>query len=202
MLGSVLFMMREILVSRVRIKTLELFLEKGAPEFFHVREITRRVGTEINAVRRELDRLVRAGFLRREPRGNRVYFRVRREFPLFDDLLSMVAKETGLGCALLNSLGQLGNVKLIILSKLFHLGRTSKPTEVDLFILGKIDFSVLDKIIKAEEKKLSQEINYTVLTEEEFDFRKKRKDNFITNLLLEPRLVLYGNEEKYLKLTV
>lgn len=196
-------MLSDILVSGVRVKILKLFLRQRAPEFLHIREITRQVDTEINAVRRELQRLAKVGFLKREPRGNRVYFRVRREFNLFGDLLSLVAKETGLGKKLLDNLAQLGNIKFVLLSKLFYLGRVSKPVEVDLLIVGKIsDLPTLTKIIKEEEKELNQEINYTVLTDDEFEFRRKRKDNFIASIFLEPRLIIYGNDEKYGRLSL
>ena len=46
--------LNEIFVSKVRVKIFKLFLRKGAPEFLHIREVTRQVGAEINAVRREL----------------------------------------------------------------------------------------------------------------------------------------------------
>jgi len=195
-------MLSDILVSVVRVKILKLFLQRGAPEFFHIREITRKVDTEINAVRRELSRLTKVGLLKREPRGNRVYFRLRSDSSLFSDLLPMVAKETGLGEKLLSRVPDLGNIKLIFISKPFYSGRLSKSTEVDLFVLGKVDLTVLDKIVKEEEARIGQEINYTVLTEEEFEFLKKRKDNLIVNILLEPRLVIYGSEEKYTKMRV
>lgn len=195
-------MLSDILVSVVRVRIIKLFLQKGASEFFHIREITRQVGTEINAVRRELDRLTKVGFLKREPRGNRVYFRIKSDSSLFSDLQSMVAKETGLGEKLLSNISGLGNIKLIFISKPFYSGRLSKSTEVDLFVLGRVDLTVLDKIVKGEESRIGQEINYTVLTEEEFEFLKKRRDNLIINILLEPRLVIYGNEEKYTKLRV
>ncbi len=195
-------MLSDILVSEVRVKILKLFLQKGAPEFFHIREITRQVGTEINAVRRELDRLTKVGLLKREPRGNRVYLRRRSDSSLFSDLQSMVAKETGLGGRLLGRISDLGSIKLIFISKPFYSGRLSKSTEVDLFVLGRVDLTVLDKIVKEEEGRIGQEINYTVLTEEEFEFLKKRKDNLIVNILLEPRLIIYGSEEKYTKLRV
>lgn len=195
-------MLKDLLVSGVRVKILRLFFKKGAPEFLHIRDITRQVGTEINAVRRELLRLTRAGLLKREPRGNRVYFRLRREYIFFDDLLSQVAKETGLGGELRAESDRLGNLKLILMSKLFYGGRVSKSTEVDLLILGKVDLPALEKLIREEEKRIGHEINYTVLTEDEFEFRKKRKDPFIANILLEPRLVIFGNEEKYVRLAV
>lgn len=191
----------DIFVSEVRVKILRLFLSRGASEFFHIRDVTRRVGSEINAVRRELDRLAKSGFLKREPRGNRVYYRVRRDYIYYNDLLSLIAKETGLGQRLLESLSSMGNVKLIILSKLFYLGRASKKNEVDLFLIGKINLDVLGQVIREEEKAIRQEINYTVLTEEEFNFRKRRNESFIINLFLEPWLIIFGNEEKYLTMS-
>lgn len=194
-------MLTDLFISEVRVKILKLFFAQGAPEFFHIRDLTRRVGTEINAVRRELLRLTKSGLLRREPRGNRVYFRLRREYLFFDELLSMAAKETGFSGRLIENLSLLGNAKIIFVSRLFYLGRISKPTEIDLFLLGKIDLNVLGKIIKEEEGRLGREVNYTVFTEEEFEFRKKRKDVFVASLLVEPRLVIHGNEERYLKFT-
>ena len=72
-------MLIDILISKVRVKILELFL--GNPgQSYHVREIVRRVGEEINAVRRELARLEMTGFLQSEWRANRRYYSVKRDF--------------------------------------------------------------------------------------------------------------------------
>ena len=49
-------MLIDILISKVRVKILELFLA-NPDSIYHVREIVRRVAEEINAVRRELARL-------------------------------------------------------------------------------------------------------------------------------------------------
>ena len=49
-------MLRDLIVSKVRIKLLQTFL--GNPkEIFYVRQLVRAVGEEINAVRRELARM-------------------------------------------------------------------------------------------------------------------------------------------------
>ena len=48
-----------------------------------------------------------------------------------------------------------------------------KPTDVDLIIVGTIVLPELALLIRDEEKRLGREINYTVMTEEEFLFRKK-----------------------------
>lgn len=189
-------MLSDLLVSEVRVKILKLFFDSGAPEFYHVREIARKVGTEINAVRRELSRLLGAGVLKKEPRGNRLYYRLREANPFFTDLYNWVNKETGLSQKILNNLDSLGNLKLALMMKPFLRGRHSDAHEVDLLLVGKVNLEKLSQLVKDEEQKLGREINYAVLTEEEFEFRKKRKDPFVINLLLSPPLLVYGDETK------
>lgn len=190
-------MLNDLLVSEVRVKILKLFFDSGALEFYHVREIARKIGTEINAVRRELSRLSRAGVVKKEPRGNRLYYRLREANPFYSDLYNLVNKESGLSRKILDNLDSLGNVKLAILMKPFLWGRAGSTSEVDLLVVGKINLEKLSQVVKDEEKLLSREINYAVLTEEEFEFRKRRKDPFVTNMLLTPRLLVYGDEERY-----
>ena len=67
----------DIITSKVRIKILELFLA-DLEEMYHVRGIVRETKEEINAVRRELQRLEKAGILKKEPRGNRLYYWLRK----------------------------------------------------------------------------------------------------------------------------
>ena len=92
----------DIITSKVRIKILELFLSDIA-EMYHVRGIVRKTNEEINAVRRELGRLEKAGVLKKEARGNRLYYFLRDSYPFYGDLLSMVAKTTGLGREIIDS---------------------------------------------------------------------------------------------------
>jgi hypothetical protein len=46
-------LLEDLIISRVRVKVLTLFLSHPGT-IFHVRDIVRKVGEEINAVRREL----------------------------------------------------------------------------------------------------------------------------------------------------
>lgn len=195
-------MLSDILVSEVRVNILKLFFASGALDFYHVREITRRVGTEINAVRRELLRLTKAGILKKEPRGNRVYYRVRELSPFIPDLFALVNKDTGLGKNLIDDLDKLGIIKLIILSKLYLSGRIGSQNDIDLLIVGKPNQEKLGKIVKEEETRTKREINYSIFSEDEFEFRKKRKDPFLLNILLQPRIVIFGDENKYCQVKI
>lgn len=191
-------MLEDLFVSKVRVGIISLLLRN--PDVpYHVREITRQVGTEINAVRRELKNLTRLGFLKREPRGNRVYFEVKKDFPLYEEFVSLIFKETGFGRKILESLPSLGKVRWAFVSRDFAKGAKITPGMVDIFLVGDVNLTFLEKLVKEEETRRGGEINYTVFSEEEFKSRQKRNDPFLERNLRYPRLTLVGSEERFLK---
>jgi DNA-binding transcriptional ArsR family regulator len=187
----------DFITSRVRIKLLQTFLSQPQ-EMFYVRELTRLVDEEINAVRRELSRMQNAGMVQAEKRGNRLYYQFRPNYPFFTELLSLVTKTTPVGRSIINNRSKLGFVKYAFVSQRLVRGLPRQENELDIVIIGKVIMPQLDQIVKKLEKKLETEINYSSMTEEEFKYRKNRKDPFITDVLLHPHIMLIGSENKLL----
>lgn len=184
-----------IITSKVRIKILELFYS-NLKEIYHVRGIVREISEEINAVRRELAKLENDGVLRKEPRGNRIYYSVRREYSLFGDLVSIVAKTKGLGASIIENRNKIGKVSFVMFSGRLVEGKDRKSDDdVDILVVGEVVLPELATIIRTEESKRSREINYTVMGRDEFDFRKKRRDPFLLGILSGSRFMIIGNEE-------
>ena len=192
-------MLIDLLISKVRVKVLELFL--GDPEkTYHVRDIVRRVSEEINAVRRELARLEKVGLLASEWRANRRYYFVKKDFIFYSELLSVINKGVGLGGAILKNRAKLGKIKYAMLSGAFVRGKPYNQNDVDVFIVGTIVLPELGALVREEETRRSREINFTPMTEEEFNFRKSRRDPFVIGILAKPRVMLLGDEEEMVKL--
>jgi len=190
-------MLSDLITSKSRIKLLNVLLAEPS-EMYHVREFVRRTGDEINAVRRELLFLEKRGILVREPRANRVYYSLSKIYPFYFDLLRMGTKIAGLGAAILKNRVKIGKIKYAMFSGRFARRIEKKPTDVDLIIVGTIVLPELALLIRDEEKRLRREINYTVMTEEEFLFRKKKRDPFILSVLTGSRVMLFGDEESML----
>lgn len=189
--------MEELFVSRVRVKILQLFL--SAPEeLLHVREIVRRVDEEINAVRRELARMEKYGMVTSEWRANRRLYRFKKDYIYFRELLGLVAKSTGLGGNIVKAKGRLGKVKYAFLSIRFLRGLPASSENVDLLIVGQVILPELQVVIADEQAKREAEINYSYMDEAEFDFRVKRRDPFILRVLLQPKIMLIGDESELL----
>ncbi|MBI2620841.1 winged helix-turn-helix transcriptional regulator [candidate division WWE3 bacterium] len=189
-------MLKDLFVSEVRVRLFKVFLVNPSKPL-HVRALVRQVGTEINAIRRELQRLVDAGVLRKRPSGNRVYYNVNTSSQYYPELLSLVAKEEGLGAEIIKRSKELGDIEYAVLARGFSRGREYNVLDVDLFIVGSVNLDVLNVVVSKTQEELKREINYSVMGEEEFLFRKRRNDAFINKVLSQSRTMLIGDEELF-----
>ncbi len=190
-------MFEDLITSKARVKVLRVFLENPT-EMYHVRELVRRTSDEINAVRRELSFLEKKGILNREPRANRVYYSLSKNYSFYFDLLKLGAKSLGLGAAILKNRARMGKIKYAALSGKFVRRMPKNPEDIDVLVVGTVVLPELALLIREEEKRINSEINYTVMAEEEFDFRKKRRDPFILSILLGSKVMVIGDEESML----
>lgn len=187
--------LNDIITSKVRIKVLQLFFSNPT-EMYHVRGVVRETKEEINAVRRELDRLEKAGILKNEARGNRLYYWVRPDYPYFGDLVSLIAKNTGLGAEIIGNRSKIGKITFVMFSgRLVRKKLRKKEDQIDILMVGDVVLPELAAIIRKEESARGKEINYTVMSREEFDFRKKRRDPFLLGILAGSRVMIIGDEE-------
>ena len=190
-------MFSDLITSKTRVKLLNIFLTQP-DEMYHVRECVRKANEEINAVRRELLLLEKKGVLKKEPRANRVYYSLSKEYPFYFDLLKVGAKTIGLGHEILKNKAKLGKIKFVMFAGRFIRRIKNSPEEVDLIIVGTVVLPELSILVRNEEARLGTEINYTAMTEEEFKFRKQRNDPFLLGILLGSRVMVVGDEEAML----
>jgi len=166
-------------------------------ERYHVRDITRQISEEINAVRRELSRLYKVKLLGREKRGNRVYYFLKKNFIFYPEMFRMLIKEFGIGEEFSKKSVDLSKVKYIGVASEWYSNRERAHSEVDLLIIGSLPLKLLSEIISKYETKVKKEINYTLLSEEEFNSMKQTKAPFLTKFLKQDIIVLFGDREKF-----
>lgn len=191
-------MLDHIIPSKTRRKILELFYQKPQ-ESFYLRRIVREVNEEVNAVKRELDILSEAKVLLKEKRLNKVFFNLNKNWRFYDEFLRIFAKTNQLSNLIYENLPKIGKVKYIALSMKYVKKILIKSDEVYLLFVGTIVIPEVQPLIGQVEKEFGQEINYTVMTEEEFIFRKKNNDPFIWRFLKQPKIMLIGREDEFLR---
>ena len=184
--------------SKTRVKLLHLFLNNPEKSFY-VREITRMIDEQINSVRRELANMVSVGIVQQDAIDNKLYYRVNDDYPYIKPLAAIFSDkntEGGAGAAggvsWKDSLGRMRGLKLAIISGKLVVGSSSA---VDLLLVGDDMSAVTIKnLVKKIEKDRKIEINYAVISYDDFYYRMSVKDRFIMDIVRNKHSVLVDAE--------
>lgn len=196
-------MIEQLFGSKTRVKLLQLFYSNPNRSFY-VREITRKIDEQINSVRRELANLLSIGIISSDNTNNRLYYEVNQAYDFYDPLLAIFGQPgTGSKPAKKVEKGKtsasdspgterekikaLGNVDVALYTGQFTRDETSG---IDLLVAGDINQHALQKFIKELEAQEGKEIRYTVMTAQEFEYRRQIKDKFIDTVLGSKKQVL------------
>jgi len=184
-----------LFVSRVRIKLLN-YLFRNAVNPVHLRGAVRDLDEEINAVRRELMRMEEIKLVNADVRGNRKYYLLNPKAPFKEELRNLVFKSTGLGAEIIEESIRLGDIKFAFLGANFLAGGEPATDKVDLVIIGEPNMQALHALISKIEQDSNRQINYAVLKTSEFESAKKRRDAFVTSLIVQTKAVLIGDPDE------
>ncbi len=184
-------MLERLITSTARVRLLELFLLNPDRKMY-IREIARFTGLNLNAVRRELTNLEEFGLLASSTSGNTKTYAVNKENPILQELTMIVLKTEGVGKVLKENIESLGQIRCAFLYGSFAKNAARIDSDVDLFLIGKVDEDALEPLIRRSEERLQRDVNYVIFTVEEFKRRREQNDPFVSNVLAEPRIILIG----------
>jgi predicted nucleotidyltransferase len=161
----------------------------------------RHIGGAVGAAQRELELLTASGLVRREVRGNQVYFQANQEAAIFPELQALFAKTVGLVDILRQSLMPLADR----LCAAFVFGSAARgelhaSSDVDLLVIGDATFGDVITAIQGVEKRLGRDVNPTVYSEDEFRAKVLAKHHFLTTVLTEPKMLVVGSAAELIEL--
>jgi len=187
-------MLSKLFGSDARVKILNIFLTKPDGQYY-LRQLARDLDLQVNSVRRELLNLEQLGLIipvvSDTKSKEKKYYAVSRDFLLFNEIKSLFIK-----AQLLSTKEFTENVQKICTPKLFILtgfftGNTE--TKTDLLLVGKVNKEKLLKLIKEYEESINREINYTIMDEKEFVYRRELFDVFLHKIMDGKKLVITDN---------
>lgn len=185
--------LKQIIAAQTRREIITIYInQKGLK--LHLRQISRVINKQVNAVSRELHNLLRIGFLKVEREGKKKLFILDENFYLLDEFERMIYKTTGLGAQIYENLNNLGKIDLVIMTENYITNSHKEQYDIDLLLVGDVDISSISKIVKQVETESKREIKFTVLSSQEFIFRKRRRDSFIEKILNSEKIILIGKE--------
>lgn len=172
--------------SKTRVKLLHLFLNHPGQSFY-VREITRIIDEQINSVRRELANMLNVGIITSDSADNKLYYEVNQRYEHYVPLRAIfadapmeapVAHEAEVTWQ--SYLKELSGVRIALLAGILVKGSSSS---IDILLVGEVPAARFQKIMKQIEKTEGRELNYTMISYDEFYYRLSVRDKFITEII-------------------
>jgi len=200
-------MLEQLFGSKTRVRLLRLFLNNAKGAFF-VRELSRKIGAQINAIRNELENLEEMGIISvvtdvesseedaeiaakgkvRRSAQQRKYYRLNTESLLYPEMRALFMKsQVMLEKDFIRKLSAAGQISYLALTGFFV---SEEPCPTDLLIVGKLNADKLSRVIKDFERSIGREVNYTTFTPQEYRYRRDVTDRFLYSILESRKLVV------------
>jgi hypothetical protein len=197
-------MLDAIFGSALRVKILNIFLLYPERKY-QIQAIARDFSLPLASLRHELENLLKFGLIKEEIAEDNDQDKKKKGtaskrysantgFLLYPEIKALFVKaQIMFSQKFLIGLTKICQPKFLALTGLF----TNYPeAQTDLLIVGHIRRSLFLKLIKDLEKDLGREINYTIMDEKEFRYRREIMDIFLYNILEGKTLVLLDNLSK------
>jgi len=159
-------MLTELFTSRTRIHLfLKLFLNPNIS--CYLRELAREFNLTPNALKEELDNLSRAGYLKKEQRGQNIFYKANTEHPFFPEINSIIKKYYGIDKIVEHVLNGLGEVEAVYTLDDYAEGRDSGL--IDVLIVGDVNVGTIHSLKPTIEKEIKRKIRVMVMSGREFE---------------------------------
>lgn len=167
---------------------------------YYLREIARMTGTVPGTLKRELSKLENAGVLTAEKVGNQVHFAANRDCLIFEELASILRKTSGLSDVIADGLIPLASqIEAAFVFGSMASGKARAGSDIDLMVIGDVDFGELVARLHPLQQLLGREINPKLYTRAEWQKLVRAQSAFVRDVLGKPRLFVIGNEQSLKK---
>ena len=194
--------------SKTRVKLLNLFFNSPDQKFY-VREISRTIDEQVNSVRRELTNLESVGVVKSSTEDRKIYYQANQRFKYYLPLRVIFAgvkigdgisvdKKTSDIDKWQSELSDIQNeVELLVL---FGVLADDPKSNIDMLLVGDNYGHKLSEWASNIENKEGRELNYMILSMEDFYYRYTTQDTFIKGLFESSHKVIFDKEDLLKKL--
>jgi len=170
--------------SKSKTRLLRFFLQNPEHEY-SLQEIAKRNMLKNSAIRREVENLVRIKLiLKRTKKGKRSYL-LNQNFVFYPELKNLISKDNLYPQSKsLSRIKDIGNIKLAAISGAFINYHKSKA---DMILVGDgISRAKIKNLMSSLEAEIGKEIDFVLMSGEEFKYRLNMLDKFILEFLEGP----------------
>lgn len=174
-----------------------LYLNTGKD--FNTNEIIRWTNCGRGAVQRELEKLAKVGIINIRQMGNQKRYQANRNLSYYSELQGIIIKTFGLTDILRDKLKPLllEQIKIAFIYGSFSKQTEKADSDIDLMLIGEdLTYAEVFPFLEEAEGILGRKINPSCYSPHEWVKKYKQGNNFIKQVLEQPKIFLAGTEDE------
>jgi hypothetical protein len=170
--------------SKEKTRMLRFFLQNPEQEY-QLKEIAKRNMLVPKRVKKELDNLTKIRFIQKRTKKGKIFYILNLNFVFYPELKNLVSKDNIYPQSKsLSRIKDIGAIKLAVISGAFINYHKSKA---DMILVGDgISRAKLRNLMNALEAEIGKEVDFVLMSGEEFKYRLNMLDKFIFEFLEGP----------------
>jgi len=174
--------------SRERWRLIKFFILNEGVDFLF-KEIVDKNKLNSKKARTILTQMANSKFVATRSRGGKKYYQLNTKFVFLGELRKLVIRSNIFPqCDSLSKVKKLGDVKLAVVSGIF-INYPKSKTDI-LIVADSVSKAKMKHLIEDLEAEMSREVNYSLMSFDEFKYRVNMFDKFIMELLEAPHEVI------------
>lgn len=172
--------LENLFLNPARIKIIKFFI-RNADGYFGKKDMSKRLNIRKSTLEREIKFLTANDFIKAKITAKESLFNLNNKFYLYLEVKNLVERSMQISEEdLISKLNSLGKIQLALIAGVFINKDDSRS---DLFVVGKISSSKLNNFIKYLESQICKELNFVIMTPDEFKYRYKMFDRFVRDMM-------------------
>lgn len=166
-----------------KLRIIKFFIRN--PNGFHsATAVAKLLVVRKNVFDNEARRLSANGFLKFKRSGRDKFYIINNRFYLYNELKNLIENAISVNDdEIVLNLKRAGKIQLALASGVFI---NKSDSRADLVVVGKVSPKKMENFIKYVESQVGKELNFVVMTPEEFKYRYKMFDRFVHDILEMP----------------
>ena len=142
----------------------------------YLSELASLLALDPSNLSKKLKELEREGLFTSEVRGKERYYRINREYPLYNAYKKVYEQYFGIERELGMIIDDMRDIDQAYLFGSYAKGQFDASSDIDLLIIGTVSAVELNKRLLQLEKKYQRDINFIIMTTDELEEKRESND--------------------------
>lgn len=162
---------------------------------FYLNEIVRLADMGKGTIKRELEKMTKAGLLTVKRIGNQNHYQANPASPIYDELISITRKTFGIADVIQQSLLPIkDSIQFAFVYGSIAKGTDTAKSDVDLMIIGnELAYADIMTLLIPVEKELQRPINPSIYSMQEFNQKLSKQSSFISRVMQQEKINIIGD---------